>query len=228
MASQVDDNGFDFGRLLKEWREAKNISQVVLAERANVSRQIIQAYESMSGRRHSPTLTMMNRVACALGVSVPQLLLGPRVKLDSTERGEGQAGHELIAVPVYRKLQKSMSELKETTEVGWMTRSSLAQVGLNEGNCAAYFTGDDHLEEMWPTIQSGDIIFFDMSRTKPRSQEVVGCFYKGKPHIRRYVVRNRAVVLVADNPTFPDIEVTNTEDCIFAGVVVATVHRFAV
>lgn len=60
------------GKMLRELRETKGMSQVNLAEKARVS----QAYIAMleSGEKRNPSLVILRRLANALGVPVIEIL----------------------------------------------------------------------------------------------------------------------------------------------------------
>jgi transcriptional regulator with XRE-family HTH domain len=60
------------GRMLRETREAKGLTQEQIAQKAGVT----EAYISMleSGARKNPSLAMLKRLAKILGVPLPELL----------------------------------------------------------------------------------------------------------------------------------------------------------
>ncbi len=58
--------------VIRELREAKGWSQKALAERAHVTDAYIAMLET--GKRKSPSLDVLNRIARALGVPVAKLL----------------------------------------------------------------------------------------------------------------------------------------------------------
>jgi transcriptional regulator with XRE-family HTH domain len=60
------------GRVLKQRREAKGMSQVSLAEAARVGRTYIVKLES--GEKKNPSLDVLKKLAKALGVPVTELL----------------------------------------------------------------------------------------------------------------------------------------------------------
>ena len=60
------------GRMLKERREAKGMSQMALAKVARVGRTYIVKLES--GDKKNPSLDVLKRLAKALGVDVTELL----------------------------------------------------------------------------------------------------------------------------------------------------------
>ena len=59
------------GMKLKTLREAKGVSQAALAKTAKLTREHVNRLEA---GRHGPTMAVLQRLAKALGVSVPTLL----------------------------------------------------------------------------------------------------------------------------------------------------------
>ena len=65
-AAPTADSGF--GRLLRQWRAQRGLSQTALAEAAGLSRAYIAKLEA--GDRASPSMPVLERIAKALGVTV--------------------------------------------------------------------------------------------------------------------------------------------------------------
>lgn len=59
------------GTSVKRLREAKGLSQAVVAARANIAREYLNRLEA---GRHDPTVGTLTRIAKALGVPVTRLL----------------------------------------------------------------------------------------------------------------------------------------------------------
>ncbi len=60
------------GRMIKKLREAKGLTQVQLAERAQIGQGYLAQLES--GIKKNPSLAVLKRLARAVGVPVEQLL----------------------------------------------------------------------------------------------------------------------------------------------------------
>ncbi len=60
------------GDALRRLREAKGLTQVELAKRANITDEYLSMLES--GVRRNPSLAVLRRLARALGVSVGELM----------------------------------------------------------------------------------------------------------------------------------------------------------
>lgn len=211
----------DFGALLKCWREHKGISQVVLADKAGVSRQIIQAYEAASGRKHSPTLSMLEKLAGAMGVSVQQFLSGPGVTVIIGEEGPSCAEETTIRVPALVSIPKNGDQPKVKEKIP-VTRFLYDYSGVTNDAAVLIKSPTD---EMYPLIRQDLWMLIDTSQAKPRSQDVVIGRYRGRVLVRRYVVRERAPVLVASNANCPDIEVEDPNDLYVFGTVKLVIHK---
>ena len=61
-----------FGKMLKQRREEKNLTQAALAEKVGVSQTYIAKLES--GDKKNPTLDLLKKIAKHLGVPVTELL----------------------------------------------------------------------------------------------------------------------------------------------------------
>ena len=60
------------GRMIKKFREAKELTQAQLAKKAKVERPYITMLET--GAKKNPSLATLRRIAKALGVPVEELL----------------------------------------------------------------------------------------------------------------------------------------------------------
>ena len=61
-----------FGKMLREFREAKGLTQVEVAKKAGVTQPYIAKLES--GDKKNPSLAILKRLAKALGVPVEELV----------------------------------------------------------------------------------------------------------------------------------------------------------
>lgn len=188
----------EFGERLKRIREEKEMSQVQLARRAGVSRQIIQAYERKDG--HSPTLVMVGKLAKALNVSVEVLVVGTGQFRGSRVDKSMTAPYRPTVVKLFREVPRNAMEKTD------------ARVSITEGaeiaaNAKQPIAVEISSDEMFPTLMKGDIVLFDLAPGNPRSRDIIAGFYDGNKFYRRYTVRGREKHLVADNPNYPDIKI---------------------
>lgn len=72
-------------------------------------------------------------------------------------------------------------------------------------------------------IQSGDILIVDRS-LEPRDKKIVIAVVDGEFTVKRIRKRGSKLVLVAENNTFPEIEVTEQMDFEIWGVVIHVIH----
>jgi transcriptional regulator with XRE-family HTH domain len=207
-------SNIDFGRRLRQIRAEKEMSQVLLAKRAGVSRQIIQAYEKRGG--HSPTLVMLIRLADALNVSVTQLLGDQGGGLDKGSGGTDNS--TLVAIKLFRGVPGGMMERPgETIKV-----PAEVEIAVDSHRVAAMEVDTD---EMYPTLHKGDIVLFDYGTRSPRSRDVVIGHYAGSPFCRRWSVRDRKNYLEPDNPLYQEIEVANKKNLTIIGTVRMIIQR---
>lgn len=78
---------------------------------------------------------------------------------------------------------------------------------------------------MYPRIMDGDLVLVDTTRTRPRSGEVIVGLYQGQTTLKRFRVLNRQAVLMADNPDYPPLELTDPDDLVVLGVVTRIIDR---
>lgn len=69
-------NSYVTGAMIKRLREEKRLTQAELAERLNVSDKAVSKWETGKGY---PDITLVESIAAALGVSVPELFSGENV-----------------------------------------------------------------------------------------------------------------------------------------------------
>lgn len=73
-------------------------------------------------------------------------------------------------------------------------------------------------------IHDGDLLVVDRSKS-PQSGKVVIAIIEGELTIKRLVKRNSRILLVPENPDFPEIDITGREDASIWGVVTSVVHN---
>lgn len=73
-------------------------------------------------------------------------------------------------------------------------------------------------------IHDGDLLVVDRSKS-PQSGKVVIANIEGELTIKRLVKRNSRMLLVPENPAFPEIDITGREDANIWGVVTSVVHN---
>lgn len=73
-------------------------------------------------------------------------------------------------------------------------------------------------------IHDGDLLVVDRS-ISPRPGKVVIAVVDGELTIKRLVKKNGRVLLAAENPDYPDFDITGREDASIWGVVIHAVHN---
>lgn len=74
-------------------------------------------------------------------------------------------------------------------------------------------------------IHSGDRLVVDRS-LEPRNRDVVIAILNGEMTVKRFVVRERRIFLVAENSHYSEVEITGECELIIWGVVKHCIHTF--
>lgn len=74
-------------------------------------------------------------------------------------------------------------------------------------------------------IHSGDRLVVDRS-LEPRNRDVVIAILNGEMTVKRFVVRERRIFLVAENSHYSEVEITGECELIIWGVVKHSIHTF--
>lgn len=73
-------------------------------------------------------------------------------------------------------------------------------------------------------IHNGDLLVVDRSK-EAQSGKVVVAVIDGELTIKRFLKKNGRLLLVAENPDYPDYDITGKEDASIWGVVTYVVHN---
>jgi DNA polymerase V len=74
-------------------------------------------------------------------------------------------------------------------------------------------------------IHSGDRLIVDRS-LEPRNRDVVIAIINGEMTVKRFVVREKRIFLVAENSHYSELEITGEAELIIWGVVKHCIHTF--
>ena len=74
-------------------------------------------------------------------------------------------------------------------------------------------------------IHSGDRLVVDRS-LEPRNRDVVIAILNGEMTVKRFVIRERRIFLVAENSHYSELEITGESELIIWGVVKHCIHTF--
>lgn len=80
-------------------------------------------------------------------------------------------------------------------------------------------------QSMHPTIEANDLLVVDRSKDAINNSIIVATL-DGDFTVKRLIKRNDRAFLVADNPTFKEIEITNRPGFSVWGVVIHTIRSF--
>jgi DNA polymerase V len=73
-------------------------------------------------------------------------------------------------------------------------------------------------------INDGDLLVVDRAREASNGSVVVAA-WDGELTVKRLKIKNRRVILVPENPDYPEIDLTDREDAVIWGVVTYVVHK---
>lgn len=73
-------------------------------------------------------------------------------------------------------------------------------------------------------IQSGDILIVDRS-IKPESNHIIIASIDGDFTVKRLLLEKKSCYLIAENPEYPQIEITEETDFVIWGVVTYVIHK---
>lgn len=220
-------NRAEFADVLRGWMELRSDSQMGLAKRAGVSRQIIQRYLATDDTSHSPTLVQLQKLAGAYGVDVSRFLMGPHLEVPPAETAGSDANitgrdgrAEAVSVPLHGSIPSAGHNLNSNVCI------TVPAASIPDGCAESTAALKVATEEMYPTLRAGDVVLYDFSRKNARSQEIVLGHYKKRAVIRRFVRQGHRTMLLADNPNFPPVELEeNDHSFVLVGVVTALVER---
>ncbi|HMS43733.1 MAG TPA: S24 family peptidase, partial [Pyrinomonadaceae bacterium] len=74
-------------------------------------------------------------------------------------------------------------------------------------------------------IHSGDRLVVDRS-LEPRNRDVVIAILNGEMTVKRFVIRERRIFLVAENSHYSELEIMGESELIIWGVVKHCIHSF--
>ena len=104
----------------------------------------------------------------------------------------------------------------------WINIPPEVEISADTPNAAALVVDSD---EMYPSLKKDDIVLISLGAKRPKSQDIIVGFCGGKPCYRRWVVRQREIYLVADNPLYADIHVEKADDVELIGTVKVLIKR---
>ncbi|MDI3365189.1 MULTISPECIES: XRE family transcriptional regulator [Pantoea] len=193
---------------LKAAREKAGISQADLAEKIGLSQQSVAKIEN--GETQQPR--KIKEIASALNVTQRWLQLG----LEDTERGDSIKSSTVRSIAEHDTANKYRIEVLDLTlsagpgaymlsefvevlaAIEFTNEHARALFGGRQSNDVKVMTIDG--DSMYPTIKSGDRLFFDVSVREFKTDGVYAFVYGKTFHVKRLQMQGVKLAVLSDNP----------------------------
>lgn len=199
---------------LKAAMERKSMSARDLARVSGVDHESI--YKYLKGEVHNPRSPAPERIAVALGVTVPWLMLGVT---DNQPNNTGTIGIRRIPILALSDI-KGMRPNDKLAQ--FWSGSGVVAVTDDVGDYAAGVRMDDH--SMEPVIAPGDVLIVDPAAEPIPGRYVVAILLpSGRAVVRRYRPHGQTIHepidLIAEHRDFPPVTITRKTGFIVGRVV---------
>lgn len=105
--------------------------------------------------------------------------------------------------------------IEKAIDIGeWLVKNEIATFMMRVGG-----------DSMNDIIHDGDRVIIDRS-LDPQSKDIVVACLNGEMTVKRLVLRGERIFLAAENPEYPEIEITGESELIIWGVVTHCVRSF--
>ena len=209
-------------RLIRAWREDRELSQQLLADRAGISKNAVSLYERGGA---SPSIHQVEKIVNALRMSFSRFLQGPNgmqedlgildsydmMPKDATTLVKTVSCLFFVGVPVGGFAEENSEGIREMPE-DLLPHDDMVVVKINNGM-------------MYPTLIEGDLVLVDTRVKKPKSNDVVCAEMGGATYIARFKRQDRTTGLIPDNPRYEPVTSKRMRDVTIFGQVVKLIHR---
>ena len=193
---------------LKSAREKAGLSQAQLGEKIGLSQQSVAKIEN--GETQQPR--KIKEIAFALGVTQRWLQLGA----DGSRRSEEIESNAVRSIAEHDCENKYRIEVLDLTlsagpgaymlsefvevlaAIEFTTEHARALFGSRQSNDVKVMTIDG--DSMYPTIKSGDRLFFDVSVREFKTDGVYAFVYGKTFHVKRLQMQGVKLAVLSDNP----------------------------
>jgi phage repressor protein C with HTH and peptisase S24 domain len=218
------------GDRLKELRIRRGMSQVALAEKAQVSQTTIASIETgrANGSKH------LVAIADALGINYKWLLSGS-YKPPEDEDSPSDANRRLLDAahrgftslyPERVWIDRFTYQVSEAGEISWtvdrqaaliVDQRILDEAGTDLADCRALSSAGSGMS---PYLLDRDTYVIDTKKTEPREGKVFAVYFAGEPGVKQiYKLPGGGLTLHSLDPTFPDktLAAEHLKDLIIVG-----------
>lgn len=213
--------GQRIARLIRAWREDRELSQQLLADRAGISKNAISLYERGEA---SPSVHQIEKIVNALRMTLGRFLQGPNGFMD-----------EDSIVDAYDIVSERLRSV-QTTECLLFNGVPLDGFG-GENAGGIYEMPESEVAHdgivvvkivnsmMYPTLIEGDLVLVDTRVKKPKSNDVVCAAMGGQSYVARFKRQDRTTGLCPDNPRYEPVTSKRMKDVTIFGQVIKLIHR---
>ena len=213
----------NIGAKIRQRRHDLGLTIEELAAKAGVGATSLQRYELGV---NSPTYYQLFKIAGALSCTVGELAdkTGDQYRAIVSEAlapfGDTDRPREVhtVDVPLYETVPAG----------GW---SDVAHVPNGTFPVLHHLAGEGCVVvkvagmSMWPTLHDGDLVLVDTTRESPKSGEIIFAMLHGATTLKRFRRVRRQPLLIADNPSYPPVEIDDPAALELLGVALRLVDR---
>jgi DNA polymerase V len=202
-----------FGKILSEIRQLRNLSQEQLAHESDLDRTYISQLER--GKK-MPTIQTLFSLSQSLNVSPADLIAKISGRTPIVDKLALQEA--TVHFPIYATGVSCGSPITQDHRI----EEILSLDDLLVKNPAHTFFIKANGDSMSPRIMDGDYLVVDI-KIPPTSGQVILAQLNNEFTIKRFIQHVDKVELVSDNSLYADIIVSESQDLIICGVVVAVI-----
>lgn len=194
------------GITIKKLRESRGLTQLVLAQKANIGSGTLGDIES--GRNKS-TIKTVSKIAHALNLTQEEksmleaAFLGKDLKKESVFLEQIKDPIKMMTIPVYSSVAAGCGYVPDAEPIDYI---SIPEIN---GDCVGVKVDGDSME---PTFYSGDIVI--LKKNVEVALGEIGVFINkctGESLVKRLKKKNGVFTLESDNHIFPDKEIDSDE-----------------
>ncbi|MDF9845409.1 repressor LexA, partial [Paenibacillus sp. PastF-1] len=185
------------GQNIKKYRDLRNYSLQVLAEKIGITKKTVQRYEH---GEHKIDMDRLKEIAVALGVTVNQLTEGAYTYL-----GEEPAETENISLPIVGKISCGNGRVAYESIEGYETTP---RSWINGGQYFYLRAKGDSMNGA--RIYDGDLLLI-RQQEEVEDGEIAAVLIDDEAVLKKVYKQNNALILQSTNPNYPPIVLTGGE-----------------
>jgi DNA polymerase V len=205
-----NDEFFNFGKALKEYRLNSGMSQEELALISELDR----TYISMLERNvKTPTLTTLVKISRSLSIS-PNLLFARSLQIEKGSSLTASIKKEKYKPPFFGTAVSCGLPVGQDHYIE--KEMSLDEYTIKNPEKTFFLKAAG--DSMSPTIWSGDLLIIELN-SKPRNNDLVLAQIDNEFTVKRFFKTSKGIKLIADNPLFKEITLQENNNLIICGII---------